>query len=467
MIPITGTENFLYGISEAFVFGGAIGDALSRSMALAATCEGDLQKLLQLFRTPNVFGSGNRISVNIDPSIAPSAAGRNFGFAAGGNSQILIVPTFAAGLDPDSAARAVFVHEMSEILMNYQQKQNGKWIAGYSHGEALADICSAALHPEGQGGPWSAKWLNGMPAYSPPRPNWIDKTETTDGNPYSFGCGVLFLNYLLFQRGYALDEIIAKGGSTLAETYHNLSGRSDGSAAFGQLMDTYFPFGGNYDPPTDNLFPLPQLASLTIEPDTVFAGETATATVTLTSAHSGIAIRADLSCGGSKFANPPSPPVVWIRQDQTSAHFPITTPSVSVALPPQKVLVSATSGGVMVGATLIVKSPVEAGILKSVTLNPAVVTGGQASNGTVTLENPVGVPTVVGLAAVEVGGPFPRPAGESSVASVKSPATVRAGDTVARFTVDTTQLAPHLTNTVTILAHAVVTKSATLTVEGS
>jgi hypothetical protein len=57
-------------------------------MALAATCEADLQKLLQLFRSPNPFGSKNRISVSIDPSIAARAAGENFGYYEGGQSQI-------------------------------------------------------------------------------------------------------------------------------------------------------------------------------------------------------------------------------------------------------------------------------------------------------------------------------------------------------------------------------------------
>src|SRR5690242_2985886 len=312
MIPITTTQNFVYGISEAFAFGGSIGDAFSRAMALAATCEADFEKLLELFRVPNVFGSGNRISVTIDSSIAPKAAGENFGYVDGGQSQILIVPTFAAGLNADAAARATFVHEMSEILMSYrQQKLNGKWIANYSHGESLADICSAVLHPEGQGGPWSSVWLN-TPQIFPefvPRPNWVDKTDPTDSNSFSYGCGVLFLNYLLHQRGIALDEIIAMGGATLAQTYQNLTGTSDGWVAFSQLINTYFPFGPIYTPRTDNLFPLPQLASLTITPDTVIAGETATATVSLNSAHPGIDLRADLICGSPGFANLPSPPV--------------------------------------------------------------------------------------------------------------------------------------------------------------
>src|SRR3974377_672473 len=117
MIPVTSTDNFVYGVSERelAVFGGSIGEAFSRAMALAATCEDDFNKLLKLFRVPNVFGPNKRISVSIDPSIAPRLGGENFGYNQGGQSQILIVPTFAAGLNADAAARAVFVHEMAEI----------------------------------------------------------------------------------------------------------------------------------------------------------------------------------------------------------------------------------------------------------------------------------------------------------------------------------------------------------------
>jgi hypothetical protein len=56
-----------------------------------------------------------------------------------------------------------------------------------------------------------------------------------------------------------------------------------------------------------------------------------------------------------------------------------------------------------VGDTLTVKPVVSSGILKSVTLNPTVVTGGQTAQGTVTLQGPVGNDTVVGVAAMETG----------------------------------------------------------------
>ena len=222
MILITLTENFLYGVNESLILGGGLlGQAFSRAMALAVTCEADFQRLLQLFRLPNVFGSNNRISISIDASIAPRAAGENFGYKEGGQTQILIVPTFPAGLNADAAARGAFAHEMAEILMSFQQKAlGGKWVANHSTGEALAMICSDELHPEGQGGPWITAWLNSpqifhsdgfLPAGTV-RPNWVDQTDPTDGNIYSSGCGVLFINFLRFQLGHALDEIIAKGG---------------------------------------------------------------------------------------------------------------------------------------------------------------------------------------------------------------------------------------------------------------
>jgi hypothetical protein len=93
------------------------------------------------------------------------------------------------------------------------------------------------------------------------------------------------------------------------------------------------------------------------------------------------------------------------------------------------------------------------------------VTGGSPSEGTVVLESPVATDTIVGLAALEPGSPAPHPGHESTVASVDDRVTVRAGDTTATFVISTSGVAPHVTSTATILAGAVVTKSAVLTVE--
>jgi Flp pilus assembly protein TadG len=101
-----------------------------------------------------------------------------------------------------------------------------------------------------------------------------------------------------------------------------------------------------------------------------------------------------------------------------------------------------------------------------VTVNPKVVTRGQTAQGTVTPEGPVSQDTIVGLAATETGGPFLRPGDSSSVAHTPS-VTVHAGDTTATCAVETSAVAPHVSRTATILAHAVVAKSAKLTLEGA
>src|SRR5262249_33987448 len=158
-------------------------------------------------------------------------------------------------------------------------------------GEALSTVCEALLHPEGYYraslGPRIATWLNlqirAYPTGVHYRDNWIDKTEDTDGNYVSFGCGIVFLYYLISQRGYPLPEIIAKGGTPFEETYRNLTGRAGAWKEFRSLLDLYFPaaFSNIVSPTSDDLFPLPRLARLTLEPSAVVAGETAKATITL------------------------------------------------------------------------------------------------------------------------------------------------------------------------------------------
>src|SRR5215475_1195448 len=143
MIPITTSENFIYGVNPSLLFfGGPIGDAFARVMALAATCEADFQTLRNLFAVPGGFGPSNRVSVSIDPTIgAKSLEGWNNGYHSGdGKSEIQIVP-FPGDPNGDAAARAVFVAEMSEIFMTYRNKLMGKtWIINYSDGEALSTI---------------------------------------------------------------------------------------------------------------------------------------------------------------------------------------------------------------------------------------------------------------------------------------------------------------------------------------
>jgi len=478
MIFVTATENFIYGVHPSvFLPGGPREDALARIMALAATCETDFKKLRDLFAVPGGFGATNRVTVSIDPTIAAKGkAGWNGGYKKGdANTEIQVVP-FSGDPNADAFARFAFVAEMSEVFMDYRNMLMGPtWIENHSDGEALSLICSAELHPEGVTGARSFNWLNapeiqkGLPPPVVWRPNYVDFVEDTDGNPFSFGCGVLFINYMRFQLGISLGDIITKAGHSLAETYRNVTGKTDGWASFSALMNATFPITGSYTPATDNLFPLPQLSSLTLSPSAVSAGDIVSATLKLDNPHPGIALTADLVCTESPhYALLPMPPKVTIPQNSISVNFSIPTPYNSTAFKPVKVSVSAAWAGVTVGGSFIVNPTVVAGILQSVTLNPAVVNGGQTCQGTVTLEGPVDVDTVVGLAAVETGGLFPHPGDASSVARVTKPSvTIKARNTSETFTIDTSVVAPHTTRTATILANAVVTKTATLEIQAS
>src|SRR5262249_54302049 len=76
----------------------------------------------------------------------------------------------------------------------------------------------------------------------------------------------------------------------------------------------------------------------------------------------------------------------------------------------------------------------------------------------------VAVDTWVGLTTVESGVPHGQP---SSLAAVPSLVTVKAGDTRAMFPIRTSEVAPRAHRTATIVARAVATKSAVLTVESA
>jgi hypothetical protein len=111
---------------------------------------------------------------------------------------------------------ALFEAELSECAMNGN-------LCGYSNGEALSRWCAAIVASNVLTDFATAPtWANdGMP-------NWVDKTEPTDQDADSIGCGMAFLSWLLSQ-GHTLAEVaqamVALGDSgTLAELYHQVTG---------------------------------------------------------------------------------------------------------------------------------------------------------------------------------------------------------------------------------------------------
>ena len=175
--------------------------------------------------------------------------------------------------------------------------------------------------------------------------------------------------------------------------------------------------GGN---PVVCAVPPPVPSTLTFSPNPVVGGNSAIGTVVLTQpAPAGGAL---VTLTGTGVAS--IPPSVIVPAGATSATYPITTalPSASAAA-----ILSACFGGHCVSSTLFISLPVGTGTVSSLAVNPASVTGGTSSTGTVTLS----VPAPAGGAVVTLSS------SNTAAASVPATVTVSAGSSTAIFTVTT------------------------------
>jgi hypothetical protein len=163
----------------------------------------------------------------------------------------------------------------------------------------------------------------------------------------------------------------------------------------------------------------PALASVSLNPTSVTGGSTSTGTVTL---------NGPAPTGGSSVmlssdnASATVPSSVTVVAGALTATFTVNTASVASVAP---VTITGTCNGTQT-ASLTVNPPT----VFSVVLNPAAVTGGTSSTGTVTLSGPAAPGgTVVTLSSDNVS------------ATVPSSVTVGAGATTATFAVNTTAVA--------------------------
>jgi hypothetical protein len=139
--------------------------------------------------------------------------------------------------------RMHFVAEFSEVLMDYNNQHGPTtWLAGSSHGEGLSQFCAYMMAPAGYNAFYAATFENTW-LQTPDRPNWVDTTEATDGDVYSYGCALLYLFYLRSQLGYSTESIIQNGADTLAGTYNKLTGRNDAFDPFSRLLGRFYPHG--------------------------------------------------------------------------------------------------------------------------------------------------------------------------------------------------------------------------------
>lgn len=117
---------------------------------------------------------------------------------------------------------ALFEAELSECSMNGN-------LCGLSTGEALSRWCAAVI-----GNNALADFATAPTWVQDGMPDFVDKTDPTDQNADSIGCGMAFLSWLMSQ-GHALNKIAPamvalKDAGTLAELYANLTGDSASNA---------------------------------------------------------------------------------------------------------------------------------------------------------------------------------------------------------------------------------------------
>jgi hypothetical protein len=164
----------------------------------------------------------------------------------------------------------------------------------------------------------------------------------------------------------------------------------------------------------------PALASVTLNPGTVTGGTSSTGTVTLGMAAPAGGAAVALASNNAAATVPAS---VTVAAGATTANFAITTTAVTTAT---TVGITATYSGASKTANLAVNPP-----LASITLSPAVVTGGAGSTATVTLS----------AAAPAGGAVVTLTSSNTTAATVPASVTVAVGATTANFAITTTAVA--------------------------
>ncbi|MCI0535199.1 MAG: hypothetical protein L0Z50_08220 [Verrucomicrobiales bacterium] len=193
------------------------------------------------------------------------------------------------------------------------------------------------------------------------------------------------------------------------------------------------------------------LSSLSLSPTSLVGGNTSQGTVTLSSAAPSGGAVVTLSSSSPSVA--PTPASVTITAGATSVTFIINTATVTTM---NNATISATFSGTARTATLTVNPvppPPPPASLSSLTLSPTSVTGGNTSQGTVTLSS----------AAPNGGALVTLSSSNPNAATVPASATVTAGATTANFAVSTLNVTASTAVTISG-SYNTVTRTVTLTV---
>ena len=217
---------------------GAAGQAAAD--AILATCEADYSRLQGIF--------GGITPANLPFNVHLTTGGNGASHATCASTTITVGANSAPGnLD---FMRSLLVAEADEV---FEANFGHGWDCGSSNGEGLSRVLANAMYPAAEPSNFVSApvWLD-----TPGRPDWVNNNEATDTDYVSIGCSVLFLNWLRYELQFSWNQIVLAGGSTLAQTYTNLTGNTDGWTRFKALMDATYPPGRASGLPNDNPFPL-------------------------------------------------------------------------------------------------------------------------------------------------------------------------------------------------------------------
>ena len=213
--------------------------------AVLGVCEADY------FTLQGDFGGITPPSLPFNVNILPGSFGASHATCAA--TTLSIGAQSAPGVNIPFI-RSLVIAEEDEV---FEAAIGRGWNCGASNGEGLSRVLANAMYPGAEPSNFVSGpvWLDGG------RPDFVNNTDPTDRNYLSIGCAVLFLNWLRYQLHFSWDEIILAGASTLAQTYTNLTGRTDAWTRFTTLLQNHFPAGAPSGLTTDNPFPLLDPAS--------------------------------------------------------------------------------------------------------------------------------------------------------------------------------------------------------------
>jgi FG-GAP-like repeat len=191
----------------------------------------------------------------------------------------------------------------------------------------------------------------------------------------------------------------------------------------------------------------PSLAGIALNPASVVGGNTSQGTASLTSAAPSGGAVVTLSSSNTSAATVPGS--ITVPAGAFSATFTVSTASVTASTP---LTISGAFGGAARSATLTVTPPPAPASLSTVAVNPASVTGGASSQGTVTLTS----------AAPAGGFAVSLSSNNTAAATVPASVSVAQGATSATFAIATSAVTASTPVTITASAGGL-TRTATLT----